>query len=64
MVIKGDHNRICRCEIHHVGYGGVIIDGGDRKTLKPSGNILENNHVYHISEIPKCSLVRQISLLG
>ena len=51
MVIKGDHIRVCGCEMHHLGRGGVVIDGGDRVTLTPSYNILENNHVHHISEI-------------
>ena len=51
MVIKGNHNRVCGCEIHHIGRGGVLIEGGDRITLTPSNNVLENNHVHHISEI-------------
>ena len=53
MVIHGDHNRSCGCEICHVGQGGINICGGDRATLAPSGNILENNHIHHFAEIFK-----------
>ena len=51
IMICGNDNHICGCEIYHIGKGGVVIDGGDRATLTPSRNVLENNHIHHISEI-------------
>ena len=53
MVIQGDHHLVCGSEICHVGQGGVKICGGDRATLTPSGNIVENNHIHHFAEIFK-----------
>jgi len=53
IVIRGDHNRVCGCEICHVGQGGVKLWGGDRATLTPSHNVAENNHVHHFAEIFK-----------
>ena len=53
MVIHGDHNLICGCEICHVGQCGIKICGGDRRTLTSSYNILENNHIHHFAEIFK-----------
>ena len=50
-VINGDHIHVSGCVMHHLGRGGVIINGGDRAKLIPSGNVLEDNHIHHISEI-------------
>ena len=51
MIVRGNHNRVCGCEISRVGQGGVKLCGGDRATLTPSGNIAEYNHVHHYAEI-------------
>ena len=53
MVIHGDHHVVSGCEICYVGKGGVKICGGDRTTLTPSSNLLENNHIHHFAEIFK-----------
>ncbi|MCR5263413.1 MAG: right-handed parallel beta-helix repeat-containing protein [Clostridiales bacterium] len=50
-VINGSRCAVRGCEITRTGGGGVYLTGGDRNTLTPSGNIAENNHVHHISEI-------------
>ena len=50
-VITGHHIRVSGCEMYHLGRGGVQIAGGDRGTLTPSYNVLENNHIHHFSEI-------------
>ena len=49
--LKGNHCEISGCEITHTGRGGVIVSGGDRQTLMPSGNLITNNHIHHIAEI-------------
>lgn len=51
MVIRGREAVVRGCEITRTGRGGVDIEGGDRNTLTPSGSVLENNHIHHISEI-------------
>lgn len=37
------------CDILGTGDGGVSLDGGDRKTLTPSGHTVENCHIHHYS---------------
>jgi hypothetical protein len=34
-----------------MGRGGVIITGGDRKTLAPGGHVVDNCHIHHLSRI-------------
>ncbi len=51
MILKGEHNTVRGCEIMHTGRGGILMEGGDRETLTPSGCVIENNHIHHIAEI-------------
>lgn len=37
--------------IHHMGEGGILLEGGDRNVLRKSGNLITNNHIHHIAEI-------------
>ncbi|XP_048247750.1 uncharacterized protein LOC124120284 [Haliotis rufescens] len=37
-------------EIHHT-CGGIAITGGDRKTLAPSGNLIEDNHIWQYARV-------------
>ena len=50
MQVFGTNNTVRGCLVHHTGAGGIIVQGGDRVTLTPSGNIIENNHVHHFGE--------------
>ena len=50
-VIEGNYIHVSGCEMYHLGRGGVMITGGDRASLTPSHNVLENNHIHHFSEI-------------
>ncbi|MCQ2391626.1 MAG: right-handed parallel beta-helix repeat-containing protein [Kiritimatiellae bacterium] len=36
------HCRLQSCDVHDTGTGGVTIDGGDRKSLTPGGNVVED----------------------
>ena len=36
--------------IHDVGTTGVSVEGGDRKTLTPSNNLIINNHFHHLGQ--------------
>ena len=49
--INGMNCCVKNCSIHHTGEGGVMIKGGDRATLTPSGNAVTNNHIYSIAKI-------------
>jgi hypothetical protein len=42
----GTENGIISCDIYQCGEGGIILCGGDRKTLTPGKNFAENNHIW------------------
>jgi hypothetical protein len=45
----GTNHRISNCEIYNIGEGGISLGGGDRKTLTPAGNVVENCHIHHFN---------------
>lgn len=49
----GTENGIVNCHIHHVGAGGISLGGGDRKTLAPAGNYVENCRIHDYNLIEK-----------
>lgn len=49
----GKHNGVLSCDIYDTGKGGVVINGGERRTLETGGNYAENNHIHHYSRIRK-----------
>ncbi len=49
--INGNHCTVQNSVIHHTGEGGIQVNGGDRRTLTSSENVITNNHIYHIAEI-------------
>ncbi|MBT3376507.1 MAG: hypothetical protein HN742_29555 [Lentisphaerae bacterium] len=51
LVKNGRDHRVLGCDIHHTGHAGVRLEGGDRKTLMPSGHVAENNHIHHTSRL-------------
>lgn len=42
VTANGVGNTVKNCEVSHVGAYGVSINGGDRKTLTPANNLVEN----------------------
>jgi len=46
-VAGGRSNGVSSCDIYGTGDGGVHLSGGDRRTLTPSGNYADNNHIRH-----------------
>ena len=50
-VTGGTNHRVVDCNIHHTGQGGLVLDGGDRKTLTPAGHEAVNNHIWRFSEL-------------
>ncbi|MGL4853037.1 MAG: right-handed parallel beta-helix repeat-containing protein [Phocaeicola sp.] len=44
---------VMNCKIYDVGAGGVLLSGGDRRTLTPAGNFVENCLIYNYNRIEK-----------
>jgi len=53
IVIKGENNLARSNEICFMGKGGIMLNGGDRQTLKAGNNLADNNHIHHYGEIFK-----------
>jgi len=52
VIIKdGSDHHLLGCDIALMGRGGVRVKGGDRKTLTPSGHVIENCHIHDFSRI-------------
>lgn len=49
----GKNHRIESCEIHHTGAGGILLSGGNRKTLEPGKNTVYNCHFYKVNRLDK-----------
>lgn len=45
--VNGRANTIRSCDLFNLGTYGIQLNGGDRKTLTPAGNLAENNHIHH-----------------
>jgi len=45
--VSGTGNTIRSCDVFNLGRGGIQLNGGDRQTLTPAGNLAVNNHVHH-----------------
>lgn len=50
-ILDGTGCRVAGCDIYATGRGGVVLRGGDRKTLTPAGHVAENNHIHHFGDI-------------
>ncbi|MEA3402777.1 MAG: right-handed parallel beta-helix repeat-containing protein [Armatimonadota bacterium] len=48
--LSGTNHRVAHCDAYHMGQGGFTISGGDRKTLTPAHNLVENCHIHHFGE--------------
>lgn len=49
----GKNNGVSNCVIYQVGSGGISLGGGDRGTLTPAGNYVENCRIYDFNRIEK-----------
>ena len=45
--VGGAAHGVSGCDISLMGGGGVYLDGGDRKTLKPADMFADNNHIHN-----------------
>ena len=49
IIDGGTDNAVRSCDIFDVARGGIRLSGGDRATLTPGGNVVQNNHIHHWS---------------
>lgn len=49
----GTGNGVSNSHIYQVGSGGVSLGGGDRRTLTPAGNYVENCRIHNFNRIEK-----------
>lgn len=47
----GRANGLSNCRVHDIGCGGVLLGGGDRKTLEPAGNFVRNSEICHTDRL-------------
>ena len=47
----GSDCRIAGCDMYDLGEGGVYVEGGDMKTLAPSGHVVDNCHIHHYGRV-------------
>ncbi len=45
----GFHHGIVSCNMYALGLGGILMSGGERKTLTPGGHYAEDNHIHDYS---------------
>jgi len=50
-VRDGKDCRVEGCDMYDLGEGGIFLDGGDFRTLEPSGNVADNNHIHHFGKV-------------
>lgn len=51
----GKNNGVVDCVITEVGAGGISLGGGDRETLTPAGNYVENCRISRYNRVEKAS---------
>ncbi len=44
--VSGKGNVIRSCDLFDLGGGGIVLSGGNRKTLELANNLAVNNHIY------------------
>ncbi len=49
--VNGRHNGVQACDIHDTGQGGIMLAGGDRRTLTAGSNWAVNNHIHDFNRI-------------
>ncbi|MBI2928920.1 MAG: right-handed parallel beta-helix repeat-containing protein [Verrucomicrobia bacterium] len=47
----GTNHRVVDCDFSHLGAGAIVLGGGNRKTLTPGGNSVENCHIHHTGRL-------------
>lgn len=49
VVVHGGSDDVVRsCDLHELGESGILLIGGDRKSLTPCNHRAENNHIWRV----------------
>ncbi|RMH11011.1 MAG: right-handed parallel beta-helix repeat-containing protein [Gammaproteobacteria bacterium] len=51
--LAGTHHTIIDCTIYDTGAGGILLGGGDRRTLVPGNNVVENCDISRVNRWDK-----------
>lgn len=51
ITVEGRGHGVLSCDIYSMGRGGLVVSGGDRKTLSPGGCFVENCDIHDLSRI-------------
>lgn len=51
--IRGTRNKVQACHVYSTGQGGILLSGGDRRTLTPAENVAENNEIHDFNRVCK-----------
>ena len=51
LILSGYSNLVEACDFRQLGKGGVWVWGGDRKTLTPSGTLIENSQFQYYGRL-------------
>ncbi len=51
VTLTGYDNLVYGCEVMHMGKGGILLTGGDRETLTPGNNVIENCEIHDFGEL-------------
>ncbi|HOZ50110.1 MAG TPA: right-handed parallel beta-helix repeat-containing protein [Candidatus Hydrogenedentes bacterium] len=51
--VSGTHNGVDGCDIYDLEGMGILLSGGDRKTLAPGGLYAVNNHIHDYAQLLK-----------
>ena len=49
----GKNHGIENCEIYNTATGGILLGGGDRKTLTPAGNYVNNCEIFEVNRLDR-----------
>ena len=47
----GTNHLVSGCHIYNMGAGGILLSGGNRKTLTPANNTVYNCHIHHVNRL-------------
>ena len=61
--VGGTNCTVKGCHIYEMGRGGISVSGGDRATLTPASNVIENNRIHSFNRVYNSS-VPGISITG
>ena len=52
VTVRGGKScKVAGCDIYATGRGGIVLEGGDRKSLTPAAHEAVNNHIHHFANL-------------